>query len=250
MPSARLILVRTAAALVLVGGLVVGASPLGPLPPLGSFLDPVNGIWAVARRADLPASSGAAIPGLTAPVDVRYDDRGVPHIFAATPDAAYRALGYVVARDRLFQLEVQTRATAGRLTELVGPSVLGIDREARRLSLAASAERGYARLQQNSPAAQALLAYADGVNAWIDGMKPADLPIEYRLLNAKPIRWEPVHSIYLLRRMGYTLTYQTDELRRDRVARLVGATAADALFPVNSPIQEPIQPGAGQVSEV
>ena len=74
--------------------LLAGASLLrpGPLPRLGPLLDPVRGIWSVAREAELPARATGAIPGLTAPVTVRYDDRAVPHIFAANELDATRAL--------------------------------------------------------------------------------------------------------------------------------------------------------------
>ncbi|HXH27508.1 MAG TPA: penicillin acylase family protein, partial [Candidatus Polarisedimenticolia bacterium] len=92
----------------------------GPVPRLGPLLDPVRGIWSVASRAELPRKAQAAIPGLGEPVVVRYDDHAVPHIFAHSELDAVRALGYVVARDRLFQLELQARAGAGRLSELVG----------------------------------------------------------------------------------------------------------------------------------
>ncbi|MSR07805.1 MAG: penicillin acylase family protein [Gemmatimonadetes bacterium] len=246
MALARLILIRGLAAIVLAGGLYLGARPLGPLPPLGTFLDPANGVWAVARRTTLPADAHRTIPGLAAPVDIRYDDRAVPHIFAATEADAQRALGFVVAQDRLFQMELQTRATAGRLSEILGPQVLELDRQARRLGLAASAERAWAAMPKDSPTAMALVAYAEGVNAWIAGMRPADLPLEFQLLNARPMRWEPQYSIYLLRRMGWTLAYSTSEFRRERVASLVGYDAADALFPVNTPIVEPIEPGKGK----
>jgi len=177
---------------------------------------------------------------------VVYDDRAVPHIFAATEEDAYRALGYVVARDRLFQLELQTRATAGTLTELAGPAALELDREARQLGLAWSAERKFAALDRASEGRRAVDAYAQGVNAYIDAMRPAAVPIEYRLLGARPARWRPEHSLYLLARMAWTLSYNDQELARLQTEALVGRAAADALFPRNAPIQEPIQPtGAG-----
>src|SRR5262245_3663300 len=111
------LLLRFVDVILLAGLLFALARPLGSLPPLGSFLDPVNGVWAVARRAEPPHDARAAIPGLVSPVEVVFDSRGVPHIFASSEEDAYRALGYVVARDRLFQMELQTRATAGRLSE-------------------------------------------------------------------------------------------------------------------------------------
>src|SRR5689334_3711740 len=118
-----------AAAVLLAGSLWAGARPLGPLPPLGPLLDPANGVWANARVDARSADEGsAAVPGLGADVRIVYDVRGVPHIFAAREDDAYRALGWVVARDRLFQLYIQTLAASGRLTEIGGPRLLDADR--------------------------------------------------------------------------------------------------------------------------
>jgi penicillin amidase len=231
--------------IILAGLLVAGAARLGPAPALGAFLDPWNGVWALGRVAELPATLTSDVPNLSGAVTVLYDDRGVPHIFAATPLDAYRALGFVVARDRLFQLDLQTRATGGRLSELVGGDALAVDREQRRLGLAWSAERSWATLDTTSEAARAMRAYADGVNAWTAAMPAAALPLEYRLLGVRPMPWQPQYSLYLLRRMGYTLAYNAQEWTRERVAVLVGSAAADALFPVQHPLQEPIQPGRG-----
>src|SRR5688500_12950269 len=108
------------AGVVLAGLLWVSARPVGPAPALGPLLDPAHGAWGLARHAELPREATAEVPGLTGRVEVRYDDRGVPHVFATTLDDAWRALGYVVARDRLFQLELQTRAAIGTLTGLAG----------------------------------------------------------------------------------------------------------------------------------
>jgi penicillin amidase len=230
------------ALVVLAACVVAGSLPLGPAPPIAPTFDPLNGIWAVARRAELPRTATGHIPGLGARVDVRYDTRDVPHIFAASESDAYRALGYVVARDRLFQIELQTRAGAGTLTELVGRLALGADRATRGMGLPRAAERALAAMDTTSADMQAMRAYADGVNAWIDQMDPADLPIEYRLLGRRPRRWSPIDALHLLNRMSATLSLDDVERRRMRVAQLVGDTAARALFPVHSPLQQPIVP--------
>lgn len=229
----------------LAGGLWAGLRGAGPLPPLSPLLDPARGAWAAASRGELPADATAAIPGLSAPVDVRYDTRGVPHLFAASEADAIRALGYVVARDRLFQLETQTRAASGRLAEWAGPAALPSDREMRRLGLAAAAERHFAQLPAGSRARQLLEAYADGVNAWLDGMAPGDVPVEYRLLGTRPARWSAVNTMHLFARMGWTLAYGTGERRVAAAAALVGRDAARALFPPHAVIVEPIQPNGG-----
>jgi len=231
-----------AAALVLGGALFVGAKPVGSLPPLGRFLDPVHGVWAVAAQAELPAQSTARIPGLSAPVDVRYDDRGVPHVFAKNTDDVFRALGYVHARDRLFEMEMQTRAVAGTLSELAGARALPLDRQARAQGLAWYAEQSFAKIDPKSPAGRAMQGYADGVNAYIDQMAPADVPFEYHLLGTAPMRWKPVYTAYLQARMGLTLAYSEGELQRAEAEALVGKAAVAQLFPENAPIQEPIQP--------
>ena len=184
------------------------------------------------------------MPGLSAPVRVVYDDRSVPHIFAASESDAAAALGYVVARDRLFQLELQTRAASGRLSELAGERALELDREPRRLGMARAAEQKLAALDTSAAGARAIASYAAGVNAYVDAMRPEDVPLEYRLLGARPERWAPINSVHLLNRMGWTLSYGEGDLDRVRTAALVGSRAAAALFPRDMPVQEPIVPNA------
>jgi penicillin amidase len=235
------------AALSLGVALRLAAWRTGPLPALGPFLDPWSGVWSVAASANLSGFRSIAVPGLHARVRVVYDDRGVPHIFAGSAEDAARSLGYVVARDRLFQLEMRWRTTAGRLSELLGPDAIDFDRRMRGLGLAWSAERDMAALDRASPAVREIIAYAAGVNAYIDGLGRGDLPFEYHLLGARPARWEPVYSIYLLKLMGWDLSYPTSpDLSRLRLQAAVGEPAAAALIPVNSPIQQPIQPTASR----
>ena len=230
------------ALLVLAGGILIGARPIGPAPALGAFLDPAHGVWSLARAAASPTGPDASVPGLRAAVDVVYDERAVPHVFARSEEDAYRALGYVVARDRLFQLYVQTLAASGRLTELGGAQALPLDRQMRHLGLPRAAERNVARLGDTSVAMRIARAYADGVNAYIAAMPASELPLEFRMLGKRPPRWEPIDSYHLLNRMGWTLADIANERDRAAAAAKVGAAAAAAIFPDDSPIVEPIQP--------
>jgi penicillin G amidase len=225
-----------------------GVSSKG-VPPIGALLDPVQGAPASVRNAELPSSEEAHIAGMGAETRVLYDQRGVPHVYAANTRDAYRALGYAVARDRFFQMELTYRAAAGKLTELAGARALPVDQEARRLGLGWAAEKKWAALDSNSEGKRAMEAFADGVNAYRSTMTTASTPVEYKLVGTKPMaRWEPQYSLYLMMRMALTLAYDPEDLRRTRTAALVGRTAADALFPRNSPIQEPIQPVAGRTA--
>lgn len=226
---------------VFLASLYISGRSVGRLPALGPFLDPIRGVWTVASTARMPDSMRAGIPNLEGVVRVMYDDRRVPHIFAETRTDAIRALGYVVARDRLFQLDLQTRATAGTLSELLGEAALPADQQSRRLGLAWAAEQNFRDIEPASDVAALLEAYSDGVNAWINNLNAAAYPIEYRLLESQPAAWMPQYSLYLLKRMGWTLSYINVEHTKERAAALVGREAADALFPIHSPIQDPIQ---------
>ncbi len=224
-----------------IGTTYVGVAGAGPLPPLGGLLSPAVGLWVNAVN-DLPADATSRIPSLDGTVDVRYDSRSVPHIFATTDADAMRALGFVTARDRLFQLEIQSRAGEGTLTELVGDVALPADQETRRLGMPHSAERKLRDIGENTPSGKLLLAYAEGVNAYRASLSPAQWPVEYKLLNRAPREWLPIYSVHVLNRMGYTLARGPGELDLLQARALVGDAAANALMEESSPVQEPIQP--------
>ncbi len=235
-------------AVALAAALFVGTRAVGPVPPLGGFLNPTTGIWSVARSAELPDDQTVMLAGFSADVEVKYDDRGVPHIFATTEADAARALGWVHARDRLFQMEMIQRAVAGTLTELVGARALPLDRNARRMMMGASADAKWNALPDTSETRAIVTAYMEGLNAYVASMRPQDLPLEYRLLNAKPRTFEPKDTYYLLMRMSQTLSYQEAELRFAALEQLVGREAATALLPIEAPIQEPIEPVPGRTA--
>src|SRR5262249_4460270 len=126
----------------------------------------------------LPSRRGTVeIPGLTAPVEVRFDRAGIPHVRAILEDDAWRVLGWLPASDRLFQREVRRRAASGRLAEILGPAALPLDRQARILRHRAEAEKDCAAARERDR--NALLAYAEGVNAFL-ASEP--LPLELRAL--------------------------------------------------------------------
>ena len=136
-----------------------------------------GGFWYVNTK--LPQRSGELLlNGLTAPVSVRYDDRGIPHIKAGNQPDLYRALGFVHAQDRLFQMEMVRRLARGELAEVLGPKLVKLDRLFRTLGLRSHADKVAASLDPQSPAVMAQLAYLDGINQF-QSSHPA--PMEFDL---------------------------------------------------------------------
>lgn len=129
-----------------------------------------------------PTYSGElTLAGLQKPVEVLYDDFGVPHIYAQNEEDAYYALGYVHAQDRLFQMEMIRRAAAGRLSEVLGPDLLKVDKLFRTLGINKFAkEHAEKYLNANTTNFQkAAHAYQKGVNQYV---KTGKTPIEFSII--------------------------------------------------------------------
>lgn len=190
------------------------------------------GGYTYARRS-LPQTSGELrLAGLRAPVTVYRDARGVPHIEAENEHDLYMAQGYVVAQDRLFQLDLTRRAASGRLAEVIGESQLDTDRFFRALNLARAAEGSVAAY---SPWARELLeAYAAGVNAYMEkAIAEGRLPVEFALLGYQPEPWRPVDSALIGKIMAYDLGGNFEaEVYRLQLRQKVGPELADQLLPV------------------
>ena len=121
--------------------------------------------WFVYRP--LPQLDGTiSLPGLHKEVTVERDNWGVPHIRAASLEDAVEAQGYVMAQDRLWQLDLMRRASRGQLSEIVGPLALKSDRQFRTFGFSRAAERDFAAMDQDSRTL--MEAYARGVNRFID----------------------------------------------------------------------------------
>src|ERR1700722_13227886 len=185
-----------------------------------------------------PDNQTLRIPGLSAAVEISFDSNGVPRIQAANERDATLALGYVHARDRMFQMELMRRAASGRLAELVGPAALPIDKQMRVLGLARLAEGDVAA---QSPEARALLeAYAAGVNAWITN-RGRFAALEFLYFGA-PEPWRPADSMLWGRTMSLWLStnYRT-ELTRLALRDKVPAHLLEQLWP---PHPRPLAPEA------
>jgi penicillin G amidase len=206
---------------------------------LETIVDPVDGFWRTARLADsLP--SGELSGELEA--EVLWDSRGVPHIFAETDADAIRAFGYVVAHDRLFQMDFLRRVTAGRLAEILGPELISTDRFLRSTGMARAVAENVARMKRNNSVDfQAASWFAEGVNAYLGPLPDEDLPFEFRLLGYRPGPWAARDAFLVGWNLMFDLTFQREgALVMDRMRTAMSSADFDLLFPEAAPYAVPI----------
>jgi penicillin G amidase len=169
------------------------------------------GIAAPKLRASAPKlEQNVTLKGLDAPVTIDFDQFGVPTIKAKSRLDAMRGLGYVSARDRLFQMDLLRRAAGGRLTEIFGKAVLKMDTNQRIIGCNRVAPKVVSKLPADQR--EVLEAYSEGVNAFIS--QPQSRPFECRLLKYQPEQWNSESSVLTLLQMFQNLTAEEEPKRR------------------------------------
>ncbi|ELY62033.1 penicillin acylase family protein [Natronolimnohabitans innermongolicus] len=158
---------------------------------------------------------------------LRFDADGVPHVEADDEAAAYFAVGYAQAFDRLFQLDLQRRVMRGQLSEVVGEATLEDDEFHARMDFAGAAEATWEHVAE-TPAGRLVEAYADGVNRVIE---TEQLPLEFELLDYEPREWTPVDSMLMEKQISWDLTGNFGELRTALVADRLDEGVAEDLYP-------------------
>jgi penicillin G amidase len=214
---------------------------LGPIPPLARLLNPFSGFWLNAEGGEFKDGKLRA-PGLHETVTVVFDKRHVPHIFAQNAHDLFFAQGYITARDRLWQMEVQSLSAAGRLAEFLGPDLVEHDLFQRRLGILKAAEKVMEQAKLDEESWQAAQAYADGVNAWIAELEPGDYPVEYKLLDYAPSHWTPLNTALLLKHMQWTLSGGGDDLPMTNTLAKLGQDFVGRYFPVRRQDVPPVIP--------
>ena len=187
-------------------------------------------LWWSLRASLAQLDGRRTLPGLQAGVRIERDNLGVPTIYATNRMDATRALGFLHAQERFFQMDLSRRAGAGELCELVGPMTLGRDRQARVHRPRARAKRALELAPPNEVAC--LRAYAEGVNAGLDALGAR--PPEYLMLRAAPARWQ-IEDTYLV---TYAIFAELHDIEgytdyHEEVLRAALSPAALAFF--NSP---------------
>jgi len=215
---------------------------IGDLPPLGKFMSPFVGFWQNAEAREVAATKALTVAGLKGEVSILLDKNRVPHIFAQNNHDLYFAQGYYTAQDRLWQMEFQTHAAAGRISEIVGAKAIELDRFQRRMGMVYGAKNSLAGMMADPATREMLIAYSAGINAYIKSLSPKEYPLEYKLLNYAPEAWSPLKCSLLLKLMAYDLAGRSDDLRMSNILQQYGPEITKNLFPDYPFRAEPIVP--------
>lgn len=146
------------------------------------------------------------LKNLSEEVIVYRDSLAIPHIIAQNDEDLYRAVGYVMAQDRLWQMDLLRRVTTGRLSEIFGENLIETDLLLRSLRIL---EKSRLILSKTGPEiVKALEAFSDGVNQYIE-QNEKSLPLEFSVLGYKPEKWEPAYSLNIIGYMAWDLAGST-----------------------------------------
>ncbi len=237
--------------------IVILTMPIGPLAGGLGILQPIGGIFDVGRAVTEPTAQTVNLPGLTAQATVLVDQWGIPHIYASTVEDAYMALGYLHAKDRLFQMVIQNYLAEGRICELVGAYAASSDRFYRTIGLARAAQRTldwYVANSANPDIASGLKvidAECAGVNAFIKSMTSVTTPLEFKILGFTPQPWTRLDVFVWAKMMTWGLSGDTYDLEREWVRTTVNNdTMYNQLFTDVMPFEIPIVPEQTNLSIV
>ena len=213
-------------------------------------MDPVHGYMANAETKKDLGSKDIKIGNKEIKGNVYFDDKLVPHIYAENDQSLYFLQGYVTAQYRLWQMDIQTRAASGRLSEIFGENFIPYDLEQRRKGMVYAAEIAVEELKKDPVMFRCIQAYTDGVNEFLGysekenelGINYAEYPIEFKLIDYKPEPWTLLKTALLLKYMANTLTGFDDDMETTNLLKLLGEEDFNLLYPDRPSGIDPIIP--------
>ena len=210
--------------------------------PLGKLLSPQHGIWQNAENANADFKMDLSFPQLKGKADVYLDERLVPHVFVEQENDVYFVQGYLHAKFRLWQMELQTHAAAGRASEIIGDKALSHDREFRRLGMGYAAEISLKEMEKDPIVIASCDAYTAGVNAYISNLTESQLPIEYKLIGYNPEPWSNLKTALFLKYMSYDLAAHEDDIEMTNAKSYFSPADFELLYPSKQDSLDPIIP--------
>lgn len=200
------------------------------LPVLGMLFNPFTGFTQNARYESEPMEQNFAFEGLQGNAEVHFDTSAVPHIFAENDADLYFLQGYVEAKDRLWQIDMQARNGMGELSEIVGEVALDNDKLMRRLGLNKAAATLLEQFKKDGTLAT-VEQFSKGVNAYISNLDNKNLPLEYKLMNFKPRNHQPIYTAVLMKIMAMRLTAMEADIENTNFVNTYGKELFDKLYP-------------------
>jgi penicillin amidase len=216
--------------------------PAGSLPAIGRLLDPVNGCWANAEPVNKNFGINVTFPSLQGNVTLWLDKQMVPHVHAANDHDLYYVEGYIHAYFRLWQMDMETRAAAGRVSEVAGSKALKYDRTQRRKGMIYAAENSLRAMESDPRTKQMMDAYTAGVNNYITSLHYRDYPLEYKLMGFVPEQWTNIKSALLLKYMADDLTGYTEDIPLTFLRDMLPAGDFNLLYPEKIQGSTPVIP--------
>lgn len=216
----------------------------GTTPAIGRFISPQQGFWQNAEPASGSRNEQLSFANLKGKVDVYLDERLVPHVFAQHDEDVYFVQGFIHAKYRLWQMEFQTMAAAGRVSEILGndPRFVRFDREQRRMGMVYAAENALKVMESDAASKPYFDAYTRGVNAYINSLSESELPVEYKLLGYKPEQWSNLKIALFLKMMSKDLAGFDKDLEFTNERSVFSLEQMQALYPQVSDSSMPIIP--------
>lgn len=218
--------------------LFVLAVGYGPVPALGSALEPGGGVWNSGGN-DVASSKTVHLPGMNGAATVYFDSAGVPAVHARCDADLFEAEGYLHASYRLSQLDLERRTAEGRLAEIDGPAGVPSDTFELQSGLLRTAQATWVATPKDSADAQALVAYSRGVNAYLAQVRKSGAwPTIFLLTGVFPKDWTPIDSLAIQVLLTQNLDYSTGPLDYALFEQSLGAERTMAWFPVIAPNQQ------------
>ncbi len=182
----------------------------------------------ISRRALPDYNADITLEGLKADVEVFRDKFGIPHVYAENEYDLYTAVGYLLAQDRLWQMDLLRRVTLGRLSEIFGEGFVETDLLLRALRYS---EKSMHLLQVTEPEiTDALNAFANGINQYL-AAHAGKLPPEFAILGYKPEPWESCHSLNLIGYMAWDLKAGWSELLLESIKSVTDSLRMTEMLP-------------------
>lgn len=203
------------------------------LPPLGKVLNPFSGLVQNGNDSELnDMNLDLNVPGVKSNVQIFFDERKVPHIYAHNDHDLYYAQGYVTASLRLWQMDFICYHASGRISEIIDSQGHNdYDRNQRRIGIMEAAKSSLKVIRRDSASYDALSAYTDGVNAYIKQLSPEKIPPEYKMFDYMPEPWTNLKSILILKSLGDMLSGYEEDLDMTKALLVLGERDYNKLFP-------------------